>query len=184
MKLELVNITNTEVELYNCENMGANSTSFLYSSSYINPNLDNYYSEYLINNLTLLIHDDKILVKWNDFLLNKEYSLKRLQYEFNFYSENKISDKYLSSDFLRRKRQLYISYLQSQGSDISIVKQLLNRYINEIDIFVGSGADDLKTALQNETTQPYLTYLNQIVGVVDYLGITETVKDSVLRNIK
>lgn len=184
MKLELVNKTNNDVTFLNVPFvLNANSSVLLYSSNFINNELPLYYEDYKINKLYRLIEDDIILVKWNDFELNKYYSLQRLDYEFDYFRGNIFYDKYTITDFIYKKRQTVINYLQFNGQT-SIIKDLLDHYKDEILLFVNGGTDDLKISIENEINEPFLTHLNIVVGVIEYTGQTETIKDSILRNIK
>lgn len=185
MKLELVNKTNNDVTFLNTPFvLTANSSVLLYSSNFINNELPLYYEDYKINKLYQLIEDDIILVKWNDFELNKYYSLQRLDYEFEYFRQNIFYDKYTITDFIYKKRQNVINYLQFNGQSVSIIKDLLDHYKNEILLFVNAGTVDLKNAIENEINEPFLSHLNIVVGVIEYTGQTETIKDGILRNIK
>jgi len=184
MKFELVNLTSVELELYNVDPISANGTKLIYDSLNVVENLGEYAQEYKINNLSQLVNEGKLGVKWNDYLIDSQYGLDRLKYEFDFYYNNIIRDKYLKADFLRKKRQLVVSYLQFSGSSVQVVRDLLDHYKSELELYIQGGTNDLSIAVENETTQPFLTYLNIVVGVIPYTNDLETIKDSILRNIK
>jgi hypothetical protein len=185
MRLELKNISNEVVNFYNIEQpLNASEKVKIYDSLYLNPLINSFYKEYSINELEILILNNKLRVIWNDYQLDSFYSIERLKYEFDFYTKNIATDKYEFSDFLRIKRQIFISYLQASGSNIQMVRDLLDRYNTEIQLYIQGGMSDLQIAIENEDVQPFLTYLNTVVGVIPYTGDLETVKDSILRNIK
>lgn len=184
MKLELVNLTNQELVLYNLDNIEANGTNLIYHSLYLSDRMEDFYAENKINNFTILINEGKLGISWNDYLLNSEYSLKRLKYEMDYYTQNRITDKYTKAEWLYKKRQLFISYLEYSGKDYDLVRYLMDRYKNEVQLYIQAGTNDLRDVIENETDPTTLAYLNTIVGVIPYTGETETVKDSILRNIK
>ena len=185
MKLELVNITNEELVMYNIPNFLPNSTVLIYDCRTLHIGIVDMYAEYKINNIYSYIQNDKILVRWNDFMLNKEYSLERLKYEMDFYLQNPILDKYSRADFLRAKRQVIISYLEANGNSSAMVRDLLMRYKDEISLYIKAGTSDLENVLLSETEEPYVSYLDTIVGAIPYLNnIPETMSESILRNIK
>ena len=184
MKFELVNLTEQELTLYNLDNIEANGTNLIYHSLSIIDNMEDFWAEYKINTFDILINEGKLGIKWNDYLLNDEYSSSRLNYEMDFYSLNRITDKYVKADWLRKKRQLVISYLEYTGSEYQLVRDLLDRYQHEIEMYILGGTTDLRDVVNNESDPTFLDYLNTVVGVIPYTQQLETVKDSILRNIK
>lgn len=184
MKFEIVNLTNEELTLYNMDNLEANGTNLIYHSLYLTDEMEKFWTEYKINTFSILISQGKMAIKWNDYLLDSEYSSKRLRYEMDYYTQNRITDKYTEAEWLYKKRQLYISYLEYSGKDYSLVRYLMDRYSKEVSLYIQAGTTDLKEIVENESDPTTIAYLNTVVGVIPYTNELETVKDSILRNIK
>ena len=89
--------------------------------------------------------------------------------------------KGVANDYLRKRRQRSISYLQiaSKGTPIeSHVATLLKHYKDEVDLFIQGNTSDFELAVLGETNTTILSMLNI---VIDAEGTK--VRDSILNQI-
>tara|TARA_R110000850_G_scaffold227352_1_gene352436 strand:- start:3258 stop:3812 length:555 start_codon:yes stop_codon:yes gene_type:complete len=112
-----------------------------------------------------------ILISWYDTYENVVYSKKI----------KKLMGTGVAFDYLRKRRQRTISYLQtaSIGTPIeSYVLTLLKHYKGDVDLFIQSGSSDFETAVTTEQN----TQINAMLDIViDAQG--KTVRDSILYQI-
>lgn len=95
--------------------------------------------------------------------------------------EEVIMDVGVAFDYLRKRRQRLISYLQitAKGTPIEAgVETLLKYYFTEVELFIQGGTKDLEDAINNEETQAIKDLLNTVVSAEG-----TTVKDTILNQI-
>ena len=87
----------------------------------------------------------------------------------------------------KSNRDRTITYLQASAKGTPIenyVNVLLKHYKTEVDLFIYNDTEDFKNVINNESEQPFLTYLSIIIEVPsEKYPNGKTVKDAILEQI-
>lgn len=87
----------------------------------------------------------------------------------------------------KSNRDRTISWLEASAVGTPIepyVNALLREYKTEVDLYIYNNTNDFIDRVNNETNEPFLTYLNIVVGVItEQYPNGKTVKDSITEQI-
>lgn len=128
---------------------------------------------------TFIYEEDGVWIFFYWFDKNGDIGVEKVEFKpLNIVELHKVN---------KTNRDRTITYLQASaiGTPIeNFVNELLKEYKEEVDLFVYNDTDDFINAVQNESRQPFLTYLNIVIQPPNENYPTgKTVRDSIIEQI-